>query len=58
MDSQCPFCGGKELHHFSHWTASGFDYRGLIEVKKIQCKGCQAEAPERIWNSRAEPVTT
>jgi hypothetical protein len=58
MDSPCPFCGGETLHRFSHWTTSSFDYRSMVEVRKIQCVACHAEAPERIWNTRARELAS
>jgi hypothetical protein len=46
----CPFCKGTELNRFSHWTAAD---DGMVEIRKVQCVGCYAEAIESRWNTRA-----
>jgi hypothetical protein len=51
----CPFCGGTEFSQFSHWTNRD---DGMVEIRKIQCLGCNAENSIGGWNIRPSPAPT
>lgn len=48
----CPFCEGTSLDAFSHFRVIAFRH---VEIEKVQCLGCSAEALAESWNRRPTP---
>lgn len=49
----CPFCGSNDL-----WIAASCEVNRLEtrpDRKAVQCQGCSAFAPIRLWNTRSRP---
>lgn len=49
----CPFCGSDDL-----WIAASCEVNRLEtrpDRKAVQCQGCSAFAPIRLWNTRSRP---